>query len=203
MLHAMNDLKRATIFLMFYQPGDDDPLQNRLVAMVDRPFCHVEIAFPERECTEPWDRVMWGSSIYQGEGVFFKKKTYQRDGYVSVAIEVSTAQMLKIKSYCQAQEHTSAFSRSAMYAAYVPFQLVYTEDTFCSKHVANALLHGDVIEVLGVNPSLTTPSNLYRLMTSQGSSILKVVPGRMAPANHRCCSANMAKAMMSKELLGA
>ena len=103
---------RAQIVLLFYKPGATDPFVNRLVAFFDPPYCHVEMAFPERYGDEPWEKVIWGSSIFQGspfafpffrapntlpgrtdvwagEPVFFKKRSYQRDGYVSIALEVT------------------------------------------------------------------------------------------------------------------
>ena len=96
-------IDRAQIYLLFYKPTSSDPFQNRLVAHFDSPFSHVEMAFPERYGEEIWEKEIWGSSIYQGEAVFFKPKTYQRSGYVSFAIEVNVAQMCKIKSYCRQQ----------------------------------------------------------------------------------------------------
>jgi hypothetical protein len=57
---------RAQIVLLFYKPGAADPFVNRLVAFFDPPYCHVEMAFPERYGDEPWEKVIWGSSIFQG-----------------------------------------------------------------------------------------------------------------------------------------
>jgi hypothetical protein len=172
---------RVQIYLLFYRPRDDDPFLNRLVAYFDGPFCHVEMAFSEsRFGEEPWERELWGSSIYQGETVFFKPKTYARDGYYSIALDVTVAQMYKIKSYCKReQERAVPFSREAMYASYIPFyQIVRTEGTFCSKHVAAALQYGGVSQVQDINPSLMTPSKLHKLLSNQ-SLIVQVVPAKM------------------------
>jgi len=172
---------RAQIYLLFYKPSHRDPFQNRLVAYFDKPFCHVEMAFPEKYGDEPWEKDMWGTSIYQGETVFFKQKTYQRDGYFSVAIEVSQAQRIKIKEYCRMQAESSiGFSRMAMYLSYLPVQLMQVQGTFCSKHVAHALLQGQVEGLQSLNPSLVTPSSLYRTLINMKAPIVQVIPSRMS-----------------------
>jgi len=172
----------------------DDPFQNRLVALFNGPYCHVEMAFPEKYGDEPWEKEMWGTSIYQGETIFFKPKTYQRDGYFSFAIEVSQAQRIKIKEYCRMQaEQGVPFSRAAMYLAYLPFQLMHMEGTFCSKHVASALLAGQVDGMHNLNPCLVTPSSLYKTLLQQSmtqSPIVHVIPSRMSES-HRRSSANV------------
>ena len=170
--------KRVQIYLLFYKPTRQDPFQNRLVSIFDSPFCHVEMAIPQRFGEEPWERTVWGSSIYQDEAVFFKEKTYKRDGYVSIAIEVTVTQLYNIRAYCRHHaERGTPFSLIAMYAAYLPFQLVDTEATFCSKHVTNALKAGGVRAVESLNASTTTPSRLYHALKRQ--AILQVIPSRM------------------------
>lgn len=174
--------ENVQIYLLFYRPASDDPFQNRLVAFFDGPFCHVEMAFPEKYGTEPWEKEVWGSSIYQGDTIFYKTKTYQREGYFSFAIEVTKSQCLKIKNYCRMQsENGVGFSKLAMYSAYLPVQFFNIEGTFCSKHVAMALQEGFVQDVLHLNPCLVTPSSLYRalLLNSSKSPIVQVVPSKM------------------------
>jgi hypothetical protein len=135
---------------------------------------------------EPWDRVMMGSSIYQNQTVFFKPKTYERDGYVSFSIEISVAQLYKIKSFCRHHTETmTPFNVYAMYAAYLPVQILDTNGTFCSKHVTQALQHANVSLVHGINPALTTPSSLYKRLKAN-NPIVQLIPARMNPANRRC-----------------
>ena len=175
--------EKVQLYLLFYKPSCDDPFLNRLVAYFDAPFCHVEIAIPTRVGDDPWDRTMMASSIYQNQTVFFKPKTYDRHGYISFAIEISVAQLYKIKSFCKHHtERMTPFSLGAMYAAYLPLQLVETNATFCSKHVTQALQFAAVPLADNINPSLTTPSNLYkRLVSANGgaAAILQVIPSRM------------------------
>lgn len=176
--------RKEHILLLFYRPSPTDAWLNRLVAHFDPPFCHVEMAFPERYGAEPWETEIWGSSIFQGEPVFFRKRTYQRDGYVSFAIEVTRAQQMAVREYCIEQARLETpFDRRAMYAAYLPFQLFPDgRGTFCSKHICNALRSGGVSETEALNPSLTTPSFLYRYLTSTRTNdgpIVQVVPSRM------------------------
>jgi hypothetical protein len=175
---------RVQIYLLFYRPAADDAFQNKLVAYFDGPFCHVEMAFPERYGTEPWEKEVLGSSIYQGDVIFFKSKTYQREGYFSFAIEVSKAQSLKIKNYCRIQsERGVPFSKLAMYSAYLPVQLFNIEGSFCSKHVTMALQEGEVEEVMHLNPCLVTPSSLYKILLLNNAKrpIVHVVPSKMVP----------------------
>lgn len=189
---------KSQIYLMFYKPTPRDPFQNRLVSFVDGPFCHVEIAFPEKYGEEFWEKEVWGSSIYQGETVFFKPKTYKRDGYVSFGIEITVHQLHKIRSYCKQQtEQQIPFCIKSMYAAYLPFQLLNTEATFCSKHVTKALQYGGIYCNIGLNPALTTPSRLYKLITKH-SPILQVVPSRMDTEISNICSAKMVRDIVSK-----
>lgn len=171
---------KVQVCVLFYRPASDDPLLNRLVAFFDGPFCHCEIALLERIGEEPWDRVVWGSSIYQNEPVFYRQKTYKRDGYVSIAIEISIPQMHRIRTFCRMHaERQTTFSLQAMYAAYLPVQLVRTDATFCSKHVAQALQYAAVPGLQDVNAALMTPSRLYSRLKQ--SAIMQVVPSRMPP----------------------
>jgi hypothetical protein len=180
---------RVQVHVLFYQPKDDDPFLNRLVAFADPPYSHVEIAFSDKWGEEPWERELWGSSIYQGETVFYKPKSYARDGYFAISIEITVPQMYKLRSFCKQQSDDAvAFSPHAMYAAYFPFfQLVHTPGTFCSKHVTSALQYGDVQQVKDLNPSLMTPSRLYRILTLT-APIVKVVPSKMVAdkAKYEC-----------------
>jgi len=173
-------VEKTQIYLLFYKPTKTDPFQNRLVAYFDGPFSHVEMAIPKRYGDQPWERTVWGSSIYQNEPVFFKEKTYKREGYISFAIEVTIMQVHKIISYCRyhATQETP-FSKWAMYAAFFPIQMVHTDATFCSKHVALALQSAGVSEVEDINPALTTPSLLHRRLTSGSKAILQIVPSKM------------------------
>ena len=175
---------KTQIFLLFYKPTSNDPFLNRLVAYWNGPYCHVEMAFPERIGDEAWEKEVWGSSIYQGENIFFKPKTYARDGYFSFAIEVTHAQRIKIKEYCRMQsEQGVGFNLWAMYLSYLPFQVVDLEGTFCSKHVANALCVGQVEGFhKDVTPSQVTPSSLYKMLLKKSqmqSPIVHVIPSRM------------------------
>jgi len=182
--------ENVQIYLLFYRPASDDPFQNRLVAFFDGPFCHVEMAFPEKYGMELWEKEVWGSSIYQGDTIFYKSKTYQREGYFSFAIEVTKTQCLKIKNYCRMQaEREVQFSKLAMYSAYLPVQLFNIDGTFCSKHVTMALQEGLVDEVLHLNPCLVTPSSLYRalLLNNAKNPIVQVIPSKML--NHSSSSA--------------
>ena len=173
---------KSQIYLLFYKPSKTDPFQNQMVSYFNGPYCHVEMAIPEKYGDEPWEKDVWGTSIYQGESVFFKPKTYQREGYFCFAIEVTQAQRIKIKEYCRLQaEKNVQFSLMAMYLSYLPFQVIDVEGTFCSKHVTGALKSGQIEGLEHLNPVLVTPSSLYKtlLKNSMQSPIIQVIPSRM------------------------
>jgi hypothetical protein len=178
--------EKVQLYLLFYKPALDDPFMNRLVAYFDSPFCHVEMAIPMKIGGEPWDRIMMGSSIYQNQTVFYKQKTYERNGYVSFSIEITVSQLYKIRSFCKQQTRMmTPFNKYAMFAAYLPFQLFETEGTFCSKHVTSALQFANVSLADGINPALTTPSSLFKRLAAN-QPIVQLIPGRMA---HECAHA--------------
>ena len=174
---------RAQILLLFYKPSSTDPVLNRLVAVFDPPYCHVEMAFPERYGEEPWQRDIWGSSIYQGECIFYKNRSYQRDGYVCITLEVSLLQQIKVKNYCRRQAEAGVrFNSNAMYMAYLPVQLMHTNGTFCSKHITEALQYGGVVHVKDLNAALSTPSRLHKHVcknSPSATSIVQMIPSRM------------------------
>ena len=187
---------RGQIYLLFYKPGPTDHILNHIVAFFDGPFSHVEMAFPERSGDELWEKEIWGSSIYQNETVFFRPRTYQREGYVSFALEMSMAQVLKVKSFCQTQaERQVPFNRTAMYASYLPMHLYEGEGTFCSKHVTMALQHAMLPDVMHLNPSMVTPSLLYKILTVQRKQapIVQVVPSKLKVDREQCGARMMIK----------
>ena len=190
---------RAQILLLFYKPSPTDHILNRIVAKADPPFSHVEIAFPERHGEMPWEREIWGSSIFQGETVFYKPRTYQRDGYVCLALEVSLHQQKSIMQFCEARANAGVpFHANAMYFAYLPFQMVYTSGTFCSKHITEALQYGCVGNSHLLNPALTTPSRMHAFFSSckNGSSIIQGIPARMQKANTAEWGARMSQSLL-------
>ena len=175
----------SQVWLLFYTPSDTDPLQNRLVAHFNGPFCHVEIAFAESVGEEPWQRKMWGSSVYQGETVFYQPKRYKRDGYVSFTLEVTRQQLECMKQHCKiVSESMVPFNPWAMYAAFLPWQLMSWRGTFCSKHVTEVLQRARVPHVLALNPCLVTPSSLYRALQQHNKScetamVMQMVPSKL------------------------
>lgn len=190
---------RAQILLLFYKPSPTDHILNRIVAKADPPYSHVEIAFPEQHGDMPWEREMWGSSIFQGETVFYKPRTYQREGYVCLALEVSRTQQHRIQDFCNRQAQAGiAFNANAMYFAYLPFQLVFTTGTFCSKHITEALQYGHVGNSHVLNPALTTPSRLHCFFSSSknGSPIIQGIPARMRKANTADWGARMSQSLL-------
>ena len=181
----------SQVWLLFYKPSDTDPFQNRLVAKLSGPFCHVEIAFAERVGDEPWEKKMWGSSVYQGESVFFTPKLYRREGYVSFTLEVTRAQLEIMKAHCRRNAQRAVpFNRLAMYMSYLPWQLLELEGTFCSKHVTEVLQSARLHQVQPLNASLVTPSSLYSALVRHQAAeappmVMQTVPSMMTDGNRQ------------------
>ncbi|EKX34918.1 hypothetical protein GUITHDRAFT_146908 [Guillardia theta CCMP2712] len=62
--------------LLFYKAQPDDPLLNRLVSWFDPPYVHVEIRFEDG----------MASSIFAGETVFFRQRTFANKHRLCVAL---------------------------------------------------------------------------------------------------------------------
>eukprot|EP00960_Hanusia_phi_P018129 533121-Hanusia_phi.AAC.1 len=60
-----------TIQLLFYKAQADDHAINRVVAMLDPPFVHVELRFEDGIA----------SSIFAGEVLFFRPRTFANPHY--------------------------------------------------------------------------------------------------------------------------
>jgi hypothetical protein len=118
----------AYVMLMFYKPIKEDPWINRLVAWVDKPFSHVEIAFEDG----------LASSIFAGETVFCKQRTFSNPQYASYTITVSNEQVKLLKLFCQRASNLGIhFDKVGMYGVHLPGTLcnaIKSFGTLFSKH---------------------------------------------------------------------
>ena len=173
-----------TIRLLFLKATEGDPWINRLVSHLDPPFCHVEIEFDmtggppaNTVCDLKFFANVSGaprgssqavaSSIFAGESVFIKTRTFANPNYTILTLTVSDQAFTKMYNAAQAAAaRGDSFSTPAMVRSWFPCccNSLPRGKTFCSAYVTSLLQVGDVREVQGVNPANMRPSSLFRLI---------------------------------------
>ena len=149
------------IHVMSYLPTEKDLKINQLVSYMDPPYCHTELVFEDGQA----------SSIYAGETVFMHKRKYSNPNYKIITLEVSEKDYYAAYAHCKyAMENGVSFSRLAMYAAFLPWQVVPSNNkyTFCSHLVTQALIKANVCELEGCNPMTMSPSKLHKALEASG-----------------------------------
>jgi hypothetical protein len=183
--------KMYEVDLLFYIPQADDHYINHIVAKLSGPFSHVEIGFRSFSHINinsmgvaSTSECLYGSSIFQGGEVFFKPKSYSRDGYTSIGLKLNKRQHDAMLAYCQQSAKMGIkFDAWAMIRASFPIVLFAdTPDrTFCSKYVTDALKYAGIPEMAHLESRTTTPSSLYKHIKSEMKSyfIVSATPHRL------------------------
>jgi hypothetical protein len=168
-------IRSKLVVVAFYQPKTDDtePFFNRFVANVDRPYCHVELAFPVNSAGTTqeglYDEHMESCCIFWGERAELVKKRFSRRNYRLLYVPVTPKQWSDMRA--RAAEIVAAnaqFSRYSMLSTLVRVLPVLREArdpdaTCCSIMTAQLLVHGGVLPGT-VNPRRVTPSGLQKLL---------------------------------------
>eukprot|EP00960_Hanusia_phi_P074387 768228-Hanusia_phi.AAC.4 len=160
-----------TVQILFYKPIEGDCFMNRLVGYFDPPFCHVEVRFENG----------MASSIFSGEKVFFKQRTYANPNYVIEAITVPDASYMDMYRVCAERERVGmGFDSFGMYTSVLPIiKPIGSGSTFCSRHVTEVLQAGKVSEVMQLDASKMSPSRLYQVLKRSKRTIIDSVPYKM------------------------
>ena len=163
-------MKDRLIIVAFYSPQNDDPWLNRLVATVDGPSCHVELAFPEGLFAQRKnEHTMDAVCVYHGGNVEIVQKRYSKDSYKLYYVPVTSTQWTSMRQKAvQLCETNVGFSQYAMLATFVhilPTLNVISDHnaTCCSILTTQILQHGGVLE-RNINARRTTPSCLAKLL---------------------------------------
>jgi len=160
--------ENRTVQILFYKPIKNDLFMNQVVAYFDPPFCHVEIRFENG----------MASSIFAGEKIFFKFRTYANPNYLIEAISVPEPDYMAMYKLCVDRERAGiGFDSFGMYTSIVP--LIHNNNiksTFCSRHVTEVLQAGNVPEVKNLNPCKVSPSKLYHLLKKSKRAVIDSVP---------------------------
>lgn len=144
----------------FYQPkGANEPWLNILAAQIGKwgtgyYVSHVEIQFEdERSC-----------SIFGGETVFFRRRSYSNPHYLVKSFTVDAGNYEKMYTYCAEMEGQVAFSDLKMFCS--PYMGLFCDHdaTFCSELITRILQRGQVDIVKGLNASRCTPASLLKRM---------------------------------------
>ena len=164
------------IQVLFLEPHPRDFILNKLTALAGqrihgRGFCHVELCMPN-----PNQQGFISSSIYNGETVTMtSSKTFANPGYIVYSTTVNRAQLQNLLEFVRrSHEDRVAFDHVGMYASLLPFEIRKSspKKTFCSKYTVEALQAAGVNCLKNINPNLTTPSKLYKILTTEGCSSL-------------------------------
>lgn len=172
----------AHIMLMFYQPEKNDPWMNKVVAWLDKPFSHVEIGFHDG----------YASSIFDGETVFYRQRTFSNPQYTMQAIAVSEEQLRLLRMFCmEASKKNIKFDRIGMYSVHLgsvmlPPRLFRACKRIMSKfvmkkHSTQPLLETSCSETSSSAETLlkTSSQNKYRTaLDKSAAALLSTMPNR-------------------------
>lgn len=160
-----------TVKILFYKPFENDCFINRFVSYLDPPFCHVEICFENN----------MASSIFAGEKVFFKQRTYANPNYIIEAITVPDENYNDMYRMCIERERVGmGFDSFGMYTAMIPLiKSMQVNCTFCSRHVTEVLQRGKVSEVMHLDASKVSPSKLHHVLRQSKKMVIDSVPYKM------------------------
>ena len=164
--------------IAFLRPGPEEKdWVNNLVAKVsEHGVSHAELVFEDG----------MSYSIFAGQNLYFKPRTFSNPDYELISLSVSHAEYVSAYNFCQETSgYTIGFTDAGMVACY--FQprrcpcintgsSVYVGYTFCSKAITEALKHADVPEVEHLIPCTTSPATLYNAMRDSNRKVLCSVP---------------------------
>jgi hypothetical protein len=161
------------IMIAFYAPPATDPYLNRIVAHVDGPSCHVELAFPvanyrmAANSTETMS--MQAVCVMFGQAVEMTEKKFSRNNYIFQFIPVTSQQRAQVfnlaRKMCYERVLFSPYSMLATFVKFLP--LWYTPNaqhaTCCSILTTQLLQAGGVIDP-SLNARRVTPSGLQLIL---------------------------------------
>lgn len=150
------------VSLAFYRGGGpNEPTINRLTRWLTGEFVHCEIVFEDP--ASPKHNA--SCSVWAGENVFYRPKTFGRDGWSYLSIQVPTETATEMRNWCKEQAAQNLpFNNWGFYRALSPFPRT-TDGTcwFCSELCTVCMQKGGYFE--GSIPSTMTPTHLHKMMS--------------------------------------
>jgi len=152
---------RGKLSIAFYRGSSNEPLINRLTQWWTGQFVHCELVF-----VDPKSGCNMACGVWQDETVFLRPKTFGRDTWSWREINMSEADLLKVRAFCKKQaDRHSPFNKSGLVRCTTPFPRASCGKAwFCSELAVSALQAAGLFQDLV--PSATTPTDLYELLGS-------------------------------------
>jgi len=79
------------INVYFYAPGETDHVINHMVIRWDPPYAHCDVQFEDG----------MASSLFQGESLYWRKRSFRKPGYTRVTVSVNHADYDRAYRLCQ------------------------------------------------------------------------------------------------------
>lgn len=150
------------VSLAFYSGGEpDEAFINKLTRWLTGEYVHCEIVFEDAD--SPKHNA--SCSVWAGESVFYKPKTFGRAGWSYLSIQVPQEKAKKMKHWCKEQAALNLpFNSWGFYRALTPFPR-RTDGScwFCSELCTACLQIGGYLE--GSIPSTMTPTHLHKMIS--------------------------------------
>jgi len=168
----------------FYDPAaDSEGIINKLVASIDRSFCHAELQFADdRAC-----------SIYMGSAVALRTRTFDSPNYVCLRLPCTDVQHTLAAGHAEHMHGKGLlFSSLQMTSCLLWARAVPSaKNTFCSKLVTEILQQAGLVGP-GVDAHNISPSALHRLLQAQAQAPPALAPPlkpseRTASLDFRVC----------------
>jgi hypothetical protein len=155
--------ERMIIRLCFYEPrASDEHWMNRLVAAVSKHYVsHVEILFADD----------MAASIFAGEVIFWRKRSYANPYYKIHSFDVPAASYWLMYNHAKSMSlRNIGFSNIKMvFGPCLGWTGVSSDYTFCSEFVTETLQVGGVDFAMKMNAAKTTPSTLLDFMNTHSN----------------------------------
>lgn len=159
--------------LVFLHITDDEPCMNRLTAWVSKhPVCHVELGFENNMYF----------SIMADQTVILRHRTLENPMYESVSLQVSDSVYHQCYADCMDLSRRGiTFDHCGLYGVlcfkWFPWfssnpALSDIRATFCSKIITQLLQKHGVKEVMYLNPSSTSPSDLLDAVKGSYNNVI-------------------------------
>ena len=153
--------QNETLCVAFYRPeGADEPLVNRLTSYITGQFSHCELLFRDPKS----GRQNLASSIYQGEQIFLRNKTFGRTSWSFKNIQITSKQADQMREFCAAAAHKNIpFNLAGLMRCCTPFPRPTDHSCyFCSEYLICAFQAAGLFE--HAIPSIVTPSGLFDML---------------------------------------
>ena len=153
--------------LIFYKAKNtsEEPFANRLAAFITMgPISHVELRFSDGKCL----------SVYAGEEVFLRERTYSNPQYVQYHLAVRPQAEVNMRAFADGQVG-KFFNGWGMIRATLPLLWRRSDGHrahgkwFCSELIVGALQAGGLCK--GLNRATVSPNTLYRYCKSQTGAL--------------------------------